>query len=190
MVTWSTVCDGSFHSLASSFDGTTRSISYEGAQIASDTPAGTHANRYDTLCIGGENFGRGHGYALLWVPSATSVCGMWPRRRLNHRSVGLLSAPLCRPSLGPTSNPCTQVLHCVSQPAADTEGAENLCCSVQPWCSHENCVSDRGRVYGSCPLTAPSHSPLCVCGGYLSLYALYELPPPAAVSHVELATPL
>ena len=65
MVTWSTVCDGSFHSLASSFDGTTRSISYEGAQIASDTPAGTHANRYDTLCIGGENFGRGHGYAFV-----------------------------------------------------------------------------------------------------------------------------
>jgi hypothetical protein len=31
-------------------------------------------------------------------------------------------------------------------------------------CSHENCVSDRGKVYGTVPQL---YSPLFVCGGYL-----------------------
>ena len=59
------MCDGSFHSVASSFDGTTRRIFYEGVQIASDTPVGAHANRNDNLCIGGENFGRGNLFAFV-----------------------------------------------------------------------------------------------------------------------------
>eukprot|EP00964_Phaeocystis_antarctica_P014528 scaffold8008_cov65-Phaeocystis_antarctica.AAC.1 len=62
---WSTMCDGSFHNVASSFDGKTRRIFYEGVQIASDTPAGAHANRNDNLCIGGEDFGRGNIFAFV-----------------------------------------------------------------------------------------------------------------------------
>ena len=80
-LTSSNVCDGSFHSVASSFDGTTRRIFYAGNQVASDTPHGAHADRNDNLCIGGENFGRGSLFAFVgtirnfsvWNVALTSV---------------------------------------------------------------------------------------------------------------------
>lgn len=46
--------DGNWHTVVASWDGVTRSIDLDGTTVATDTPSGTHANRNDNFCLGGE----------------------------------------------------------------------------------------------------------------------------------------
>ena len=45
-------CDGSWHTVGTQFDGTTRRIFFDGATVASDTPSGSHATINTNFCLG------------------------------------------------------------------------------------------------------------------------------------------
>merc|ERR1711924_349819 len=71
--TTATLCDGTFHTITASFDGTTRRIHYDGVQLAtSDMPSpATHANVNTNFCLGGEDPSRGYGYE--WTGSLRNL---------------------------------------------------------------------------------------------------------------------
>ena len=47
-------CDGSWHRITASFDGTTRKLFFDNTLATSDVPGGAAANRNDNFCLGGE----------------------------------------------------------------------------------------------------------------------------------------
>jgi hypothetical protein len=56
-MTIANICDGTWHTTGTQFDGTTRRIFFDGATVASDTPTGSHANINTNFCLGAEAAG-------------------------------------------------------------------------------------------------------------------------------------
>lgn len=88
--TASSVCNGEWHHVSATFDGTTRSIYYDGAALATDTPGDDHD-------VTGQNFGIGKTFGNEYFGGTLDEVAIWDQALSTSEIQSLASGGAIQP---------------------------------------------------------------------------------------------